>query len=329
VPVRRHFLVLAAVTAAVLASSASAIGPRVFLTSAPDRTSSSGTATFTWETSRGKGGALCRLRWHPLAGEGVSQTLSVRRRAKLRDYKPCASPARWSKLVPGRYSFSLIVNSSHGRTRVPYAWTILAPLAVTSPPPSPPAPPGASPPPPPPPGSPPPPPRFPPPPPPPSPPPPPPLPPPPPPPPPGASCAVPPYTYLRPVQPAVNADEQQFVALVNQARQGLGLSPLSIESHLNLAADSHSYWQDGFYRSTGLSHTGCNNSDPWVRIADAGYHGSYLGEVTLVNSAGANAQTAFNQFKGSAPHWALLTSPNFTQIGVGQSAYHWTGDLGG
>jgi uncharacterized protein YkwD len=34
-------------------------------------------------------------------------------------------------------------------------------------------------------------------------------------------------------------------------------------------------------------------------------------------------------FKNSAPHWTLLTSPNFTVIGVGQSSWHWTGDLGG
>jgi uncharacterized protein YkwD len=130
------------------------------------------------------------------------------------------------------------------------------------------------------------------------------------------------------VQPAINADEQQFVNLVNQARQSLGRLPLAINSKLSLAADSHSYWQDATYGRTGLSHTGCGGTDPWPRLADAGYSGSNLGEVTLVNSAGANAQTAFNMFKGSPGHWALLTSPDFTEIGVGESAWHWTGDLG-
>jgi uncharacterized protein YkwD len=119
------------------------------------------------------------------------------------------------------------------------------------------------------------------------------------------------------------------VNLVNSARQSLGLQPLAINSKLSLAADSHSYWQDSYYGAAGLSHTGCGPSDPWMRISDAGYSASYLGEVTLVNSAGANAQTAFNMFKGSAPHWQLLTSPNFTEIGVGESSWHWTGDLGG
>lgn len=137
-----------------------------------------------------------------------------------------------------------------------------------------------------------------------------------------------PYRYLKPVNPGISSEEQQFVTLVNNARQSLGLKPLSINSKLSLAADSHSYWQDSYYGATGLSHTGCGSTTPWQRIADAGYSGSYLGEVTLVNSAGASAATAFAMFKSSAPHWTLLTSPNFTEIGVGQSSWHWTGDLG-
>jgi uncharacterized protein YkwD len=115
---------------------------------------------------------------------------------------------------------------------------------------------------------------------------------------------------------------------VNQARASLGLQPLSVNSNLSLAADSHSYWQDATYGYSGLSHTGCNGSAPWPRFADAGYRGSMLGEVTLVRYPPASAQTAFDMFKGSPGHWALLTSPSFTVIGVGASGYHWTGALG-
>jgi uncharacterized protein YkwD len=138
------------------------------------------------------------------------------------------------------------------------------------------------------------------------------------------------YTYLWPVYPGISSDEQQFVNLVNQARVGLGLQPLSLNSKLNLAADSHSYWQDVAFGYTGLTHQpGCNGSTPWQRIADAGYSASYEGEVTLVSYPAANGQAAFNLFKSSPPHWQNLTSPNYTQIGVGESAYHWTADLGG
>ena len=131
------------------------------------------------------------------------------------------------------------------------------------------------------------------------------------------------------MNPGISSEEQAFVNLVNQARQGLGLKSLAIDSKLSLAADSHSYWQDVTFGGSGLSHTGCGGTTPWARIADAGYSGTYLGEVTLVHSAGASAATAFSMFKNSAPHWTLLTSPNFTVIGVGQSSWHWTGDLGG
>jgi uncharacterized protein YkwD len=130
------------------------------------------------------------------------------------------------------------------------------------------------------------------------------------------------------VHPEISSAEQEFVDLVNQARQGLGLHALSIDSRLSLAADSHSYWQDATYGYRGLSHTGCGGTDPWPRFADAGWAGRWEGEVTLVSYPAASAQTAFTMFKGSPHHWELLTSPDFTQIGVGQSAYHWTGTLG-
>lgn len=144
-----------------------------------------------------------------------------------------------------------------------------------------------------------------------------------------SACSVAPYKYLKPIHPESSPSEQQFVDLVNGARATLGLKALSINQNLNVAADSHSYWQDAAFGYNGLNHSpGCNGSDPWARIADAGYRASWEGEVTLVRFPAADAVTAFNMFKGSPGHWALLTSPNFTEIGVGQAEYHWTGDLG-
>ncbi len=131
------------------------------------------------------------------------------------------------------------------------------------------------------------------------------------------------------MSPGNSSAEQQFLTLVNQARQSLGLQPLSFDSRLNLAADSHSYWQDVAFGYSGLSHTGCKGSDPFQRMTDAGYPSGWEGEVTLVSYPAASAQTAFDMFKNSPPHWANLTSPNYTHIGVGASAYHWTADLGG
>jgi uncharacterized protein YkwD len=142
-----------------------------------------------------------------------------------------------------------------------------------------------------------------------------------------ASCAVAPYKFLKPVHPELSAGEQQFVNLVNQARATLGVGPLAVNSKLGLAADSHSYWQDVALPSS-LSHYGCGSSDPGQRIADAGYYARAWGEVTLISKPPASPQSAFNLFKNSPGHWAILTSPSYTEIGIGASTYHWTGDLG-
>jgi uncharacterized protein YkwD len=328
-PVRRHVLVFAAVASAactLLVSSASSARPRAKLTATPAGVTSDTTAIFKWRTFGATRHTLCRLRRTALLGTAATQGVDAGRRAK---FKRCASPESWSGLVPGRYTFTLALMGRRGERLADarYTWKVVPPaqpppplppmpiLPKPPPPPAPPPPPTPPPAPPPPPASPPPPPPS-------------PAPPPPPPAPGAAACASAPYKYLKPVHPEISADEQQFVNLVNGARQGLGLKPLAIDSRLSLAADSHSYWQDSYYGSRGLSHTGCGGTDPWARFSDAGYSGSYLGEVTLVNSAGANAQTAFNMFKSSPAHWDLLTSANFTQIGVGESTWHWTGDLG-
>jgi uncharacterized protein YkwD len=142
----------------------------------------------------------------------------------------------------------------------------------------------------------------------------------------GSSCAAAPYTFLKPVHPELSTGEQQFVDLVNQARAGLGRAALTVNTKLDLAADSHSYWQD-VALGLGLSHTGCGGSDPGRRIADSGYGALGWGEVTLVSSPPASSQSAFTMFKNSPGHWAILTSPDYTEIGVGSSTYHWTGDL--
>ena len=296
-PVRRTRPVLVAlgVTTIALPLAASAAGPWARLTKTPPAVTSERTATFAWTTGHGTRRTLCSLRRRSAARKA---TRARDRSRGARRFRRCRSPATWSKLRAGRYAFTLIATSSHGTTRVAYRWRIVAGRPGTPPPPPPPGPP------PPPPG-------------------------PPPTPPPGTSCATPPYHYLSPVHPETSAAEQQFVNLVNQARQSLGVRALSLNSSLNLAADSHSYWQDSAYGYSGLSHTGCGGSDPRARFADAGYGGSPAGEVTLVRFPAANAQTAFDMFKSSSGHWALLTSPSFSEIGVGASGYHWTGALGG
>jgi len=297
--------VAAASAVLLLVGTAVAARPHARLTVMPQSKTSDTTAVFKWKTDGTPARALCRLRWRQLEG-GSARAPKVPRRLER-----CHRPATWKNLPQGHYTFLLVVRSHRGKAHwLSYSWEIVSPSggSSTSPPKSPPPP---SPPPP-------------------SPPPPSPPPPTPGPPPSSTDCAQSPYTYLWPVYPGISSDEQTFVNLVNQARQSLGLQPLALNSSLSLAADSHSYWQDVTFGYNGLTHQpGCNGSTPWQRIADAGFSANFEGEVTLVSYPPASPQTAFNMFKGSPPHWALLMCPYFTQIGVGESAYHWTGDLGG
>jgi len=300
--------VAAASAVLLLVGTATAARAHARLTATPQSTTSDTTAVFKWKTDGRSAHALCRLRWRPLQG-GSSQAPNVPRR-----FERCHRSATWKNLPQGRYTFLLVVRSRRGHAHwLSYSWEIVSAGSSTSPPKSPPpkSPPPPSPPPPsPPPPSPPPPTGG--------------------PPPSSTDCAQSPYTYLWPVNPGISSDEQTFVNLVNQARGSLGLQPLALNSSLSLAADSHSYWQDVAFGYNGLTHQpGCNGSTPWQRMSDAGFNASFEGEVTLVSYPAASAQTAFNMFKGSPPHWALLMCPYFTEIGVGESAYHWTGDLGG
>ncbi|MDQ2909568.1 MAG: CAP domain-containing protein [Actinomycetota bacterium] len=238
---RRNVLLLAAVGAtgvALLFCAAASARLGAKLTATPPAVTTDTTATFKWKSSRATLRTLCRLRWQALPG---AEGLGARAPARLaRKFKRCNSPKTWSGLVPGRYAFALITVTRRTSARVTYRWKIVPHVAGVTPPPPPP-PPGPPPPPPPPPGA--------------------------------ASFATPPYRYLKPVHPEISSAEQQFVDLVNQARQSLALQPLSVNSKLSLAADSHSYWQDAIYGRSGLSHTGCGGTNPWPRLADAGYKG--------------------------------------------------------
>ena len=115
---------------------------------------------------------------------------------------------------------------------------------------------------------------------------------------------------------------------MNAERTRLGLGALTLDARLNIAADSHSFWQDAAYGYNSLSHAGANGSSPDQRITAAGYAWSLWGEVTLVRYPAANAAVAFEMFMNSPPHRTLLMGAGFRQIGIGQSTYHWTGVLG-
>ena len=132
------------------------------------------------------------------------------------------------------------------------------------------------------------------------------------------------YRYVEPVSPTLSSQEAEFLNLVNVERARVGLGPLSISTKLNLAADSHSFWQDAVYGASNLSHAGKLGSSPGDRATDVGYVWSTWGEVTLVASPQLSAAAALSRFMNSPDHRAILLGPSLREIGVGASAYHWT-----
>ncbi len=103
---------------------------------------------------------------------------------------------------------------------------------------------------------------------------------------------------------------------VNALRAQYGLAPYQLNSALMSAAQSHSEWE----AATGtISHTGQSGTTPTDRAIAAGYGERANIRVSENIYAGTNATsaTALEWWINSPIHFRGLTSPNYTEIGVG------------
>lgn len=103
---------------------------------------------------------------------------------------------------------------------------------------------------------------------------------------------------------------------VNALRAQYGLAPYQLNSALMSAAQSHSEWE----AATGtISHTGQGGTTPTDRAIAAGYGERSNIRVSENIYAGTNAtsETALNWWINSPIHFRGLTSPNYSEIGVG------------
>lgn len=107
------------------------------------------------------------------------------------------------------------------------------------------------------------------------------------------------------------AEESKMVSLVNQARMGQGLSPLSVNSQLTTLARQKS--QD-MVKNNYFSHTSPTYGSPFQMMKNAGITYSTAGE----NIAGAQTTEAAHQnLMNSEGHRANILNPKFTEIGIG------------
>lgn len=113
---------------------------------------------------------------------------------------------------------------------------------------------------------------------------------------------------------AVDAEEQQMLALINEFRQALGLSPLSLDPTVTRAA---AWMSRDMATNNRFSHvdslgrnevTRLNQCDvPWVRLAE--------------NLAAGNdsAEETFQQWVASPPHNANMRLPDVTLAGIARA----------
>jgi uncharacterized protein YkwD len=137
----------------------------------------------------------------------------------------------------------------------------------------------------------------------------------------------------------LNAQEKQFLTLINNYRASKGLKALKASKSLNIAAFTHS--KDMGVRKY-FSHTtksplpaGQSGSSFTNRMSDAGYkYSTYKGEN--IAAGHSTAQAVFNAWKASSGHNANMLNAKYTVIGIGLATVsgspytnYWTTDFGG
>lgn len=107
---------------------------------------------------------------------------------------------------------------------------------------------------------------------------------------------------------------------INTLRRSLGVHEYQYSSILAVAANNQAEWMV----STGqISHTQTNGSTPRSRAAALGYPTSVVSENIFIGGL-ATTDSAWEWWLNSPIHYQGITSPNYTEVGVGFAA----GDYG-
>jgi uncharacterized protein YkwD len=143
--------------------------------------------------------------------------------------------------------------------------------------------------------------------------------------------------------PSYDAQESQFLTLINNYRESNGAGDLVPQANLNAAADwfatdmatknyygGDQYCWDNFHTT---AHCDSLGRLPGKRLGDFGYSSSYAGEN--IAAGFGSAQTVFDAWKASSGHNRNMLDPNYKAIGIGwdcnpQAYYgcYWVTDFG-
>ncbi len=130
----------------------------------------------------------------------------------------------------------------------------------------------------------------------------------------------------------IDAEEiaERMAAKFNEARAELGLEPLYIVPYLNEVAEVRA--EEIASSSAAYSHTRPNGTSFVTAIDDSILDCENAGEVLLRGSA--NVDTIFNAWKKSPNHWAIITKPEATHIGIrahydpdSEKRWYWAGEI--
>lgn len=118
--------------------------------------------------------------------------------------------------------------------------------------------------------------------------------------------------------PELDAEEQTFIDMVNNARAQLGRSPVHEVARFSQLASVEAAAFDIYKdRISTAKHLGLQCESLQTRETEGGIHidpaQSFTGEVIAY---AANAQVALTYFKDEPLHWAALMRPDITDIGV-------------
>lgn len=114
--------------------------------------------------------------------------------------------------------------------------------------------------------------------------------------------------------PALGQDAaSDLLGRINSLRAGQGLPPYALNGALSAAAQSHAAWMTS---TSQVSHVQPDGSTPRSRAQVQGYPSPMVSENIYMGSR-AGADDAWQFWTNSAIHYAGLTSPNYTEIGIG------------
>ncbi len=117
------------------------------------------------------------------------------------------------------------------------------------------------------------------------------------------------------------AEISRLLALVNQARQGAGLSPLQLNDRLSRSADTHAADMAARRFYAHVNPEGEGPAERQNRVAPINWFA--IGEN--IDKDDPNADSVFRSWMGSLHHRENIMRPNFTHIGLGvhMPSKHW------